>query len=266
LGAPPPLAAPAGGGARWSVRRRRGVLEAGYGEPGHAPQCAALHFSSGYLRLTYNPGGAWGTSVVLLPSFWSLGVYHQGARLDLTWREAGPQLAISFSAHPGRHPRRRSGGLEVRGEVRIAPPRAGRTLAAVALATAGEVPLDDRPDAFKPVLLSSMHTAPDRWDARHAVLDDAPRAIPLAGPVAPAAPRVRRLGLVGGDSAWKRAAPTVEVSLDRTLAAGGWVTSSADPNDDNVALWGASDGALDAWHYEISATAALSGPGPLPGG
>ena len=232
------------------------MLEAGYGEPGHTPQCAALHLGSGYLRLTYNPGGAWGSSVVLLPSFWSDGVYHQGARLDLTWREAGPQLAISFSAHPGRRPGRRSGGLDVRGEVRIAPPRAGRTLAAVALATGGEVPLDDRPDAFKPVLLSSMRTGPDHWDARHAVLDGATQAIPLAGPVVAAAPRVRRLGLVGGASAWKRGAPTVEVSFDRALAAGGWVTRSGDPDDDNVALWGASDGALDAWHYEISATAA----------
>jgi hypothetical protein len=241
---------------RWGVRRRRGVLEMGFGTAGHQPQLAALHLNSGYLRLTYAPGGTWGTSVVLLPSFWAEGRYHQGAPLEVTWRELGPRLALSFSARPGRARGRRAGGLEVRGEVRIAPPQAGRTAAAVALVAAGAVGLDDRPDAFKPVLLSSMHTARDRWDARRALLDGAPVAIPDSGPFGAARARVRRLALVGGTSSWKRDAPTVEVELHRALAAGGWVTPSTNPDDDNVALWAASDGRLDAWHYEISATGA----------
>jgi hypothetical protein len=251
------------------VRRRRGVLEIGYGAPGHTPQVAALHLSSGYLRLTYAPDGGWGTSVVLPPSFWSQGVYHPGAPLDASWGERGPFLALGFSACIGGPRGRRAGGLEVRGEVRIAPPAAGRTVAAVALVLGGTdspradspraVPLDDRPDAFKPVLLSSMRTAPDRWDARCALLDGARVDLPEAGAVGAAGTRVRRLGLAGGTSAWKRGAPTVEVALDRALAAGGWVTRSRDPDDDNVALWAASDGPLDAWHYEISATAAASG-------
>ena len=242
--------------ARWSVRRRRGVLEMSFGPPGHLPQVAALHLSSGYLRLTYTPGGAWGTSVVLLPSFWAEGRYHQGAPVAVAWREHGGRLALSLSARPGRPRGRRAGGLDVRGELRIAPPQAGRTVAAAAFVAAGAVSLDARPDAFKPVLLSSMHTARDRWDARRALLDGAPAAIPDSGPIGAAGAAVRRLGLEGGTSAWKREAPTIEVGFDRALAAGGWVTPSTNPDDDNVALWAASDGGLDAWHYEISATAA----------
>ena len=49
--------AAAAGEVRWRLRRRRGVLELGYGTAAHAPQVAALHLSSGYLRLTYGPVG-----------------------------------------------------------------------------------------------------------------------------------------------------------------------------------------------------------------
>ena len=244
------------GGGRWSVRRRSRVLEVSFGPPGHLPEVAALHLSSGYLRLTYTPGGAWGTSVVLLPSFWAEGRYHQGAPLEVAWREHGDRLALSLSARPGRPRGRRAGGLDVRGELRIAPPRRdGRSPPppssprARSAWTTGRTPSSRccsprcTPPATAGTPAAPCWTAPRRRS---------PTPAPSARPGRP----VRRLGLEGGTSAWKREAPTIEVAFDRALAAGGWVTPSTNPDDDNVALWAASDGGLDAWHYVISATAA----------
>jgi hypothetical protein len=230
---------------RWEVRRRRGVLEVGYGRRASYPQCAALHLRSGYFRLTY-PGGGWGTSIVVVPSFWMAGRYHQGARLSAGWSVDAPDLVLAFTS--------RFAGLTVAGEVRLAPPRRGLQAAAVQVRVSGAPAIDDRPgEAFKPVTLSSMRTAPDRWDACATLFDERPGVIPEGGPLAGPLDPVHRFGLLGGCSSWKQAAPTVEVELVPACVVAGWVTPSENPNDDNVAIWAATAELLPAWRYRVTA-------------
>jgi hypothetical protein len=60
-------------------------------------------------------------------------------------------------------------------------------------------------------------------------------------------------GLTGGTSNWKTNAPTVDVLVDQRLQVVGWVTRTAEPNADNVGLWGASDDVLRHWQYRLRA-------------
>src|SRR5687767_12262678 len=41
------------------------------------PQYGVLHVKDSYFRLNYGPGSGWGTSVILLPVFWSGGERYQ---------------------------------------------------------------------------------------------------------------------------------------------------------------------------------------------
>jgi hypothetical protein len=88
------LAAPA---QSWSLRVRGTVLEIFYSTGGSAPQYAALHLDSSYFRLNYGPGSSWGTSVILMPAFWSNGVYYQGAPVSWSHRLEGADLVLLLS-------------------------------------------------------------------------------------------------------------------------------------------------------------------------
>src|SRR5205823_6620028 len=74
------------GRARWHVCRRGCQLRVHHGAGDHYPQYAALHLDSSYLRLADGPASGWGTSVILLPSFWSGGRLQQGAPVSAAWR------------------------------------------------------------------------------------------------------------------------------------------------------------------------------------
>jgi hypothetical protein len=152
---------------RWSASLTGSVIEVGDGSGTEFPQYAALHTESGYFRMNYGPGSGWGTSVVVLPSFWSGGTYHQGGQTSATWTTERADLVISFSASLS--------GLSVQGQIRLAPP-AGDSLSATVSATVeGTVVLDQRPgEAFKPVMLSSMHVSPGVWDTESAFVDSQP--------------------------------------------------------------------------------------------
>lgn len=55
----------------WWVEQRGDVLEIGYCiSSTSCPQYAALHLNSSYFRMVYGPKSGWGTSLILLPSFW----------------------------------------------------------------------------------------------------------------------------------------------------------------------------------------------------
>jgi hypothetical protein len=234
----------------WRVAQTGDVLQIAYGSGADSPQYGALHLDSGYFRLNYGPPSNWGTSVPLLPVFWSGGLLDQGAPVVATWREEERDLALSV--------RGAIAGLAVSSTVRLSPP-ARRTLTArIATTVTGSVPIDARPgEAFKPVMLSSMRISSSQWDAREAYAGCRFLPIPQHGWIIQPPLVAQFFGLVGGTSSWKADAPTIEVALDRPLPITGWVTQSGDPNDDNVGFWAASDALLPAWSYTL-----IAAPGP----
>ncbi|MEJ5251955.1 MAG: hypothetical protein HPY54_05725 [Chthonomonadetes bacterium] len=235
----------------WQVRQRGTILEISYGSGSSFPQYAALHLDSGYFRMVHSPQSGWGTSVILLPAFWSRGRYYQGAPVTATWRTDGRDLLLFVSGTIG--------GLQVSLEVRLMPPAQYTFVAQVrTLSVTGNVVLDNRPgEAFKPVMLSSMHVSPTQWDARAAYVEGRIYNLPSSGWVIHPAVTASRFGLIGGRSAWKPNAPTIEVVLQqpRSLQVTGWVTYSTNPNDDNVGFWCASAQLLRSWRYTLRATA-----------
>jgi hypothetical protein len=230
----------------WSVTQKGNLLEIAHGRDGHFPQYAALHLESGYFRLNYGPESGWGTSVVLLPSFWSGGRLHQGAPVQASWTPVCGQLVVDVAGTIS--------GLSANTAVRLNPPAGDSITAAVTVRTRGDMPLDNRPDeAFRLVALSSMRIAADTWDARSAFLGDRPLAIPESGWIVRPPLRGTRFGLVGGTSTWKRNAPTIEIVLEDRRAISGWVTPRRDQTEDNVGLWAATEGVAREWRYRITA-------------
>lgn len=235
----------------WLVQQRGTVLEISYGSGTHFPQYAALHLDSSYFRMVYAPQSGWGTSVILLPAFWSQGRYYQGAPVTASWRTEGKDLVLSVSGAIA--------GLRVSLEVRLAPPSAYSFVAEVRTTNVtGTVLLDNRPgEAFKPVMLSSMRISATQWDTRVAYVEGRIIGLPSSGWVLNPAVTASRFGLIGGTCSWKVNAPTMEVILrqPRPLQITGWVTYSTNPNDDNVGFWAASSQVLRSWQYNLRATA-----------
>jgi len=238
-----------GGGSyspMWSVMQNGTILQIGYGQGDDYPQYAALHLDSGYLRLVPNREASWGTSIVLLPSFWSDGAYYQGAPISCSYEQQGDQLALSIESEIG--------GLSVQGTVTLTPPDEDMLEATVSMQASGQVPVDSRPgEAFKPVMLSSMHISSDQWDAQSAFVGSTGYAIPGSGWILDPPATGTVFGLLGGTSQWKTNAPTIEIAFDRSLQVTGWVTDSTDPNDDNVGFWCAGDTVLSSWSYTATA-------------
>lgn len=233
----------------WSVApaRNGGQWRIGYRQGSGFPQVAALHLRDGYLRLA--PGTGWGTSVILPPSFWKRGRLYQGARVTGQSEPHGDNLELALTATRG--------GLTTRLHVVITPPTEGIIKARVAAETEGDVSLDAREgEGFKPVTLSSMKVSSTLWDAEAALLGE--RKIPIRADgsewfIAPDQVLRQHLGLRGGSSGWKTDAPTVTVKLGQPLVIAGWRTRSANPNDDNLALWAAASQVLPSWRYEVTA-------------
>ncbi len=235
----------------WRVSQRGAILEIAYGSGSSFPQYAALHLDSSYFRMVYSPQAGWGTSVILMPAFWSQGRYYQGAPVTATWRTEGKDLILSLTGTIS--------ALQVALEVRLNPPGGNRLVAHVrTTSVTGNIPLDNRPgEAFKPVMLSSMRASATRWDARVAYVEGRLVNLPSSGWVLNPPATGSRFGLIGGTSSWKTNAPTVEVVLKqpRPLQVTGWVTFSTNPNDDNVGFWAASAQLLRSWQYTLRATA-----------
>ena len=232
----------------WSVTRNGNILQINYGSGTSFPQYAALHTDDGFFRMNTGPASGWGTSVMILPCFWSGGRNVQGAPVTATWRTEGADLVVSFSATIST--------LAVQGEIRLQPPGQNVLTATVTVTVDGSVSLDQRPgEAFKPVMLASMRVSASMWDARAAFVDAASFQIPEEGWIVQPVVRSTFFGLTGGTSAWKTNAPTIDVLMDQTLQVTGWVKRTTDANDDNIGFWGATDDILRRWQYRLRAVA-----------
>ncbi len=220
----------------------------GFGGGVDFPQYAALHTDAGFLRLNYGRDSNWGTSVVVLPSFWEAGRYCQGAQISVACSRDGTDFVISFSGSISN--------LRILGEVRLAPPTANLISCTISVTTDGGLSLDRRPgEAFKPVVLSSMHVSADQWDAESVGIASESFRIPESGWIVRPAVTGNRFALKGGRSTWKTHAPSLQIELDRSLEITGWKTASSNPNDDNLAVWAATDRVLPCWTYTVTATA-----------
>lgn len=230
----------------WAVNQIGSELQLVYGSGSNYAQYGVLHLDSGYFRLINTPDSGWGTSIILLPAFWSNGVYYQGSPVAAVWAFENDDLVLTVSG--SIH------GLDVTTVVRLSPPSSGVLSADIYTLVNGSVAIDERPgEAFKPVFLSSMHISADTWDARSAFVDCNSFPIPPSGWLIRPDSHVitDSFGLVGGTSDWKTNAPTVWLILSQPLQAAGWVTYSTDPNDDNVGMWVASNNILTQWDYKM---------------
>ena len=231
----------------WKVTEKESIVEVAYGSETDFPQYAALHLESGYFRMNYGPGSGWGTSIILLPPFWEEGIYYQGAPISYNWKTEGSDLLLSFTGNIS--------SLNISGNIRIAPPTQNLLSAAISINVDGNVELDNRPgEAFKPVMLSSMHISTNMWDTKLAYVDSQSFEVPEEGWIIQPPAQGRIFGLQGGTSDWKINAPTIEVTLDEPAQITGWVTPSNDPNGDNVGFWAASDQIIQSWRYEVTAS------------
>jgi hypothetical protein len=230
----------------WSASLNGNHLEIAYGSGGGLPQYAVLDLNSSYFRMTYNSDAGWGTSIVLSPSFWTDGTYHQGSHVDANWEINGSDFVISIWGTVSE--------LQFQGEIIMAPPYENTLTASVTIEAQGNINLDERPgEAFKPLMLSSMHISEDVWDAQTAYVDSQSYAIPVSGWIINPPDTGSKFGLVGGTSDWKVDSPTIEVLLNKNMIITGWVEPSNDPNDDNVGYWASSDEMLTEWSYSIYA-------------
>jgi len=234
----------------WSVSRAGAIVQIGYGSGRDFPQFAALDLHSGYFRMVYGRGSGWGASVLLLPALWSRAScptgYCQGAPVTATWRTAGPDLILSVHGTIAT--------LAVAVTVTMTAPADNVVVAKVSTKAVGAIQLDNRPgEAFKPVMISSMHISATRWDSSDAFTGTRAYAFPPAGWIIHPPVAIRDFGLQGGTSSWKKNAPTIEITLDHTRQVTGWVTASTNPNGDNVAFWCATATVLPSWSYTITA-------------
>lgn len=241
----------------WSIRRKPrhpSIVEVVFGEEGNKAQVAALHTRSSYFRMTC-ANSAWGTSVVLMPVVWVHGRPGptQGAPITLTTvTNCGEALCIEFAG--------KIEGLGVIGEMRILAPSETRIQAFVSITVSGDTPLNEKhvSEAFKLVMLSSMHLSDNFFDTHHAMVGQEAIDIPVANLWIVHPPRrAATFGLVGGTSQWQRGrpAPTVIIDFPKPVAVEGYVAfPDHKANSDHVALWAASPHVSRDWQYQITAT------------
>lgn len=236
----------------WSVSRHGPILQIGYGRGTRFPQFAALDLRSGYFRMVYGTASGWGTSVLLLPALWSIAScptdYCQGAPVTARWRRSAADLVLSVHGTIAT--------LKVAVTVTLLPPARSTLVARVTTRVTGTVVLDHRPgEAFKPVMLSSMHDTPTLWDSSVAFIGQRAYHFPAGGWIIHPPVTTRDFGLRGGTSSFKANAPTIEVSLALGRAVTGWLTTENPPdtNDDNVGLWCAARRVLPTWRFTVTA-------------
>lgn len=237
----------------WSVDQSGDILQIGYGSGSSFPQYAALDLSSSYLRMVYSTTSQWGTSVVLLPALWSSTAcptdYCQGAPITASWQTVNSKLRLSIKGTIAT--------LNVSSTVTLTPPKNNIFSAQISTIVSGSVKLDNRQgEAFKPVMLSSMHISSTQWDSQAAFIGTQTYSYPVSGWIIRPPVVANDFGLQGGTSTWKTNAPAVEIILNQGRQVTGWVTQSSNPNDDNIAFWCATSKVLPAWSFSITAEAA----------
>jgi hypothetical protein len=246
---------PTGPAQTWDVTKQGNILAIAYGSGTSFPQYAAFDTNSGYVRMVYSQNAGWGTSAVLLPSYWSNNVYYQGGTTVANWTvQNDGTLSISFTGTPNSHGV--PGPLSASGQLILHPPQSNQLTAEVFIdSVTGTAAIDSRPnEAFKPVMFSSMYDSASMWDAQSAYAGSQTYALPQQGGWIVSPPVSGTVfGLVGGTSGWKTNGPTIEITLDESRTITGMVTADTNPNDDNVAFWADSDTLLNSWSYTIVA-------------
>jgi hypothetical protein len=236
----------------WSVSQNGTILQIAYGSGTNFPQYAALDLSSSYFRMVYGTTSQWGTSIVLLPALWSKVScptdYCQSAPITATWQTVGSNLMLSIQGTIAT--------LKVASTVTLTPPANNDFAAHVSTTVTGTVKLDNRPgEAFKPVMLSSMHISLTQWDSPAAFIGTQTYSFPSSGWIIQPPITAQNFGLQGGTSTWKTNAPTIEVTLNQGRQVTGWVTQSIDPNSDNIGYWCATNKVLPSWSFSVTAEA-----------
>jgi len=237
----------------WSVSQNGTLLQIAYGSGTTFPQYAALDLNSSYFRIIYSSSAGWGTSVILLPVYWSQtscpspGLC-QGAPITANWQIVNTDLVLSISGTIGT--------LNVASSINLSPPANNALTAHVTTTVTGHAKLDNRPgEAFKPVMLSSMHISSTQWDAQAAFIGTQTYAFPDNGWIINPPIAAKDFGLQGGTSSWKTNAPTIEVILDHARQITGWVTQSTNPNDDNIGFWAAASKVVPSWSFNLTVEA-----------
>ena len=243
----------------------------------------AVLYASGYVRLKPNadpiPPIPFGTSAVLGPAYWSGGVYHHNPTLESVyvatgWLPNGPlRLRIIGT----------NGNLAVEYEVTVPAPSDHLTrwhVAQTYTATTG-ITLDAgrlaNHEGFKLAQFSSMFVnqsgscgggsggCHDADGARYIATDGARRQVAFANvgggwvfSSTNALGDVWLDALHGDDQSWQGNTPNVRLALDALPAAGtitpqGWISTTTDPNQDNVGLWLHDDG-VTGWSAGQSAS------------
>ncbi|MEE9443896.1 MAG: dockerin type I repeat-containing protein [candidate division Zixibacteria bacterium] len=242
--------APGESSSNWIVTQDGSTVRIAYGSDISYPQYASLDTAGSYFRMVSGTESGWGTSIVLMPTFWEGGKLLQGGTVVYSYQEICNDLVLSFSGDIST--------LQVEGEIIIAPPRGDSSVASVKITVTGSVEPDIRPwETFKPLMLSSMRVSPDSFDASVSYVEDAQFTIPDDSWMISPPDRGCKFGLIGGSCVWKQNAPTIEIILEDSLPVTGWVTPSNDPNDDNIGFWPASDTVLYTWRYRIIAKQTL---------
>lgn len=249
------------GGDKWIVDTVGREIRFSYGSGVDYPQYAALYTDSSHLRLTYGHEGGWGTAVLLTPSFWIGPVYYMGTPIETEVQLTCDTVTVEYSGTIA--------GLHSSGTLVINAPTATETTAHVHIATSGTITLaNDRPrEAFKPVMLTSMHDSSTFWDASSIIIGNDSYAFPatienqwMTSTSIPAT----RFGLVGGTSTWVTNGPTIIVETTGLInpTVTGWITHfkevdgvlvPVDEDDDNVGLWTTETSVPGSWSYNIIA-------------
>ncbi|HLF27526.1 MAG TPA: carbohydrate binding domain-containing protein [Anaerolineae bacterium] len=244
-----------------------------------APQVAVL-YASGYVRLKQNADPAspipFGSSFILGPAYWSnSSTYYHHPQLnqltiDTTWLPNGP---LRLQAIGTNH------AFNVAYELVMPPPRdrqtrlhVSQTYTAAAGVTIPSARRNER-QGFKLMQVSSMfinqgsvcaggQTDCHDSNAARFIGDDLVRHQVAFSGVTPSAfifSSTRPLSntwldvLHTDDQSWQGNTPNVRIALDtrpltRTITPQGWISATANPNDDNVGLWLHDDGlASQSW-------------------
>ena len=240
-------------GLQWSAVTSSNPITFSFGSGTTFPEYVALDTCSGYIRFVYSTSSAWGSSIILPPAFWTDDeLYHQGAPINTQININCERLQILLTGTLA--------GLSFSGTLTILPPGNNQITASVSMTTGGPVTLaTDHPwEAFKPVMISTMYESSTVWDADYAIIgtiigsDTYP--LPTSGWVVSSPVAATHFGVVGGSSSWKTNAPTVVIDLAGVSSplVTGWMTQSADPNDDNGSLWAATTEVQSSWSYDIT--------------
>jgi len=214
---------------------------------GSPSQYAVVDLTSGYIRLVDGPSSGWGTSVDVMPCYWSNSVLYQGYPIAAIGAAAGTNFLLKL--------RGTSQGLTTTVLITFFPPTPNVSFAAqISATTTGTVALDNRPgEAFKPIFLSSMHDSATSWDSVNPFVGTYPSA---TGWILQPSQNVlaSTWGLTGGTSQWKTNAPTMTVTSAAPYQIAGWLTQDTDPNGDNVGFWAATATVPTSWNFTVTAS------------